>query len=106
MPKKVRIAYYSAPLRGGQRSSGASDDLSIECRERAADVAHFGHDHSRIYLCGAARIVIFWRGGLRRALAHSLKSSSSERQTAKFSRLFGFRQRRSTSNYQRRSWKP
>jgi hypothetical protein len=62
------------PLRGGQRSSGALDDLFIECHERAADAAHFGHDHSRIYLCGAVRIVIFWRGGLRRALAHSLKA--------------------------------
>ena len=54
--------------------SGALDDLLNECRERAADAAHFGHDHSRIYLCGAVRIVIFWRGGLRRALARSLKA--------------------------------
>jgi hypothetical protein len=54
--------------------SGALDELFIECRERAADAAHFGHDHSHIYLCGAVRIVIFWRGGLRRALARSLKA--------------------------------
>ena len=53
---------------------GALDELFIECRERAADAANFGHDHSRIYLCGAVRIVIFWRGELRRALAHSLKA--------------------------------
>jgi hypothetical protein len=64
--------------RGGQRSLGALDDLFIECRERAADAAHFGHDHSRVYLCGAFRIVIFWRGGLRPALAHSLKDRSDE----------------------------
>src|SRR6266516_4376263 len=64
--------------RGGQRSLGALDDLFIECRERAADAAHFGHDHSRVYLCGAVRIVIFWRGGLRRALAHSLKADRSD----------------------------
>src|SRR5260370_14442485 len=63
--------------RGGQRSLGALDDLFIECRERAADAAHFGHDHSRVYLCGAVRIVIFWRGGLRPALAHSLKADPS-----------------------------
>jgi hypothetical protein len=31
-----------------------------------------GHDHSGICLCGAVRIVIFWGGGLRRALTHSL----------------------------------
>jgi hypothetical protein len=68
---------------------GASDDLFIECRERAADAAHFGHDHSRIYLCGADRIVIFWRGRLWRALAHSLKRIA-ERRTAKFSTLFVF----------------
>jgi hypothetical protein len=48
-----------------------------------------GHDHSRIYLCGAVRIVIFWRGGLRRALAHSLKADRPSR-TAKFSTLFEF----------------
>ncbi len=30
------------------------------------------------YLCGAVRIVIFWRGGLRRALAHSLKTVRTE----------------------------
>lgn len=64
--------------RGGQRSLGALDDLFIECRERAADAAHFGHDHSRVYLCGAVRIVIFWRGGLRPALAHSLKADRSD----------------------------
>ena len=63
---------------GGQRSLGALDDLFIECRERAADAAHFGHDHSRVYLCGAVRVVIFWRGGLRRALAHSLKADRSD----------------------------
>jgi hypothetical protein len=53
---------------------GALDELFIECRERAADAANFGHDRSRIYLRGAVRIVIFWRGGLRRALAHLLKA--------------------------------
>ena len=68
--------------RGGQRSLGALDDLFIECRERAADAAHFGHDHSRLCLRGTDRIVIFWLGGLRRALAHSLKTvrPSDERQ--------------------------
>src|SRR5947208_12544816 len=64
--------------RGGQRSLGALDDLFIECRERAADAAHFGHDHSRIYLCGTVRIVIFWRGGLRPALTHSLKADRGD----------------------------
>ena len=59
---------------GGWRSAGALDDLFIECHERAADAAHFGHDHFRIYLCSAVRIVIFWRGRLRCALAHSLKA--------------------------------
>jgi hypothetical protein len=68
------------PSRGGSRSLGALDDLFIECRERAADAAHFGHDHSRIYLCGTVRIVIFWRGGLRPALAHSLKIGAMNRQ--------------------------
>jgi hypothetical protein len=70
-----------------------------------ADPANFGHYHSRIYLCGAVRIVIFWRGGLRRALAHSLKTDRPSR-TAEFSTLFEFQKGRSISNYQRRSWKP
>jgi hypothetical protein len=80
-------------------------DLFIECRDRAADAAHFGHDHSRIYLCGAVRIVNFWRGGLRRALAHSLKADRPSDQPPKFSTLFEFHRRRSTSDYQRRSSK-
>jgi len=54
--------------------SGALNDLFIECHERAADAAHFGHDHFRFHLCGAVRVVNFWRSGLRRALAHSLKA--------------------------------
>jgi hypothetical protein len=56
------------------RSTGVLDDLFIECHERTADAAHFGHDHFRIYLCGAVCVVNFWRSGLRRALAHLLKA--------------------------------
>jgi hypothetical protein len=50
------------------------DELFIERSKRAADAAHFGHDHSCLCLRGADRIVIFWLGGLRRAIAHSLKT--------------------------------
>ena len=80
--KRVGSLTTMPPLRGGQRPSGALDELFIECSKRAADAAHFGHDHSRLCLRGTDRIVIFWLGGLRCALAHSLKTvrPSDERQ--------------------------
>ena len=91
--KRVGSLTTMPPLRGGQRPSGALDELFIECSKRAADAAHFGHDHSRLCLRGTDRIIIFWLGGLRRALAYSLKSvrtenSSSKRRTATFSTHF------------------
>jgi hypothetical protein len=79
-------------------SSGALGDLFIEYRERAADAAHFGHDHSRIYLCGAGRIIVFWHGGLWRALTHSLKADRTSDEPAKFSTISALQKWRSTSN--------
>jgi hypothetical protein len=60
---------------------------------RAADAAHFGHDHSHIYLCGAVRIVIFWRGGLRRGLAHSLKADRPSDEPPNSARFLNSRRR-------------
>jgi hypothetical protein len=67
--------------------------LFNECRERAADAAHFGHDHSHIYLCGTVRIVIFWRGGLRRGLAHSLKADRPSDEPPNSARFLNSRRR-------------
>jgi hypothetical protein len=63
--------------RGSQnrkRSSGASDELFIQCRERAADAAHFGCGYSRILLCGAAGVVVFQPRSLWSALVLSLNA--------------------------------
>jgi hypothetical protein len=100
-PRRTRETLVERLNPGSVEGFQQMRDLFIECHERAADAAYFGHDHSRIYLCGAVRIVIFWRGGLRRALAHSLRADRPSR-TAKFSTLFEF-QSRNTSSYQRRS---
>lgn len=58
-------------------SVGASDELFIERRERPASVALVVHDRSCIYLCGALRVVIIGRRGLRPTFAHPLNKMAT-----------------------------
>ena len=57
-----------------KRPLGASDGLSIERRERAADAARCGFRHCHVCLCGAVSVVGLWTGGLRFARIHSLRA--------------------------------
>jgi hypothetical protein len=55
--RKARVQKNESQNR--KRSSGASNELLIERRDRAADAARCGFGHSRILLCGTIGVVVF-----------------------------------------------
>jgi hypothetical protein len=84
---------------------GASDELLIECHQRAADGARRGFSHCRIFVCGALGVVDFQPGGLWYALVHSLNADHATSIAAtKLNTPFEFQQLYSTLSYRRRSW--
>jgi len=62
-----------------ERSSGASDELFVECRQRTPDAARCSYGHFRILLCGATGFVVFQPGGPWRALTLALSAGVIDR---------------------------
>jgi hypothetical protein len=77
----ITKVHNNAPFRvaKGKRSSGASDELFVECRQPTTDAARCGHGHSSILLRGAAGVVVFQPGGPRRALTLALSAGVIDR---------------------------